>query len=257
MKIISIGDIHGRPYWKEIDPTKYDKIIFEGDYVDSQYYSGAEIIENLREIIQFKLQNYQKVILLIGNHDAQYIWDDPDFRCTGFNAPIAMELHKIFTENYVFQVAYQEGNHIWTHAGISTGWYKHNIEVIKEIETKFNTKDLADTLNHMMMLKENKVLHQVGELRGGYLKYGGITWADKKETMNGYLPGYHQIVGHTSIRSIEKYGDENGSIRYIDVLAQVSILREQIAHEMHVYGSSNRIEEEKFLTKFYEFELNV
>ena len=34
MKIISIGDLHGKDVWKQIDPANYDKIIFVGDYTD-------------------------------------------------------------------------------------------------------------------------------------------------------------------------------------------------------------------------------
>ena len=29
MKTISIGDIHGKNVWKQVDPNKYDKIIFD------------------------------------------------------------------------------------------------------------------------------------------------------------------------------------------------------------------------------------
>jgi predicted phosphodiesterase len=49
MKIASIGDIHGRNYWKIFKSVKdqYDKIIFIGDYVDSFNIDDNLIIKNL------------------------------------------------------------------------------------------------------------------------------------------------------------------------------------------------------------------
>ena len=69
MKTISIGDIHGRDIWKNVNPSKYDKIIFVGDYVDSFTISNTTILNNLLDIIEFKKSFKNKVILLLGNHD--------------------------------------------------------------------------------------------------------------------------------------------------------------------------------------------
>ena len=63
MKIIGIGDLHGRPYWKQIweKHSDADKIVFVGDYFDSldgytelPVYSAAEQIYNFREICALK-----------------------------------------------------------------------------------------------------------------------------------------------------------------------------------------------------------
>ena len=37
LKTITVPDVHGHDYWKEINPDKYDKIIFIGDYMDAPY----------------------------------------------------------------------------------------------------------------------------------------------------------------------------------------------------------------------------
>lgn len=70
MKIIVIGDIHGRTIWKDIVKQEFDLCIFLGDYVDSHYGITAEEQEkNLLEILDFKENNPNKVILLRGNHE--------------------------------------------------------------------------------------------------------------------------------------------------------------------------------------------
>lgn len=218
MKGVAIGDIHGRREWSLINPDGVDRMIFNGDYCDSYVYSNAEILSNLQDIIKLKRKYFDKVFLLLGNHDLHYMYEN-EFSCSGFRPEMYHDLHSLFIHNKdCFQMAHQIGKMIFTHAGISNKWYKMHKETIDEVATKFETKDLADTFNHMMWMKENKILHQVGHLRGGYYDCGGITWADRRETSNDYLVGYHQVVGHTPIETITKFGDDKSSIRYIDVL---------------------------------------
>lgn len=94
MKVLILGDIHGRKVWKEIiEKENADKIIFLGDYVSTHDgISEEEQIENLEEILSFKEENPEKVILLRGNHDVQhlgYYWA----RCSGHfpKVPLANE----------------------------------------------------------------------------------------------------------------------------------------------------------------------
>ena len=258
MKIISIGDIHGRPFWKNVDPTKYDKVIFTGDFVDSYKYSNEEILENLMAIIDLKKDFPEKVVLILGNHDLQYMWDYKTYGCSGFRAGLYHDLHDLFYDNRnLFQIAFQIGNHIWTHAGISKGWYKFNEQIIEQYHETFKQEgselNLADILNIILWTKDNERLHQVSDYRGGVYQYGGITWADRKETINGHLPGYHQVVGHTPIDQITMFGDENGSIRYIDVLGRVEYQEEQKVEYFKKYNEI--MPDELSITMFYELEL--
>lgn len=271
MKIISIGDIHGRNFWKEIDPAKYDLIVFVGDYVDSYFLTDTEILNNFLEIIEFKKLYPDKVVLILGNHDIGYMFRNEGYGCDGERPSMVSTLYHIFTHNKkLFQVAHQIDNYVWTHAGISNVWYKYNKDEIERIEYKFNTINLADTLNHMLLLKENNLLHQIGRARGGYHPSGGITWADRKETSVDYFDGIHQIVGHTPIQEITKYGDQHGSIRYIDVLGRVAFLKEEYEKEDKKWGKNNKSDEtirqlfpelkpnkteQIQITKFYEFEI--
>jgi len=70
MKIIAIGDTHGDPLWKSIVNVEKDAglFVFIGDYFDSFLYSLEQQINNFKDIIQFKKDNMNKVILLVGNH---------------------------------------------------------------------------------------------------------------------------------------------------------------------------------------------
>lgn len=70
MKIMIVPDTHGRDFWKQAIDSDADKIIFLGDYLDhypdeSTYYHD---IANFLEILDFKKNNPDKVILLLGNH---------------------------------------------------------------------------------------------------------------------------------------------------------------------------------------------
>ena len=78
MKIAIIGDLHGKNCYKKLLKDKidsFDKIIFMGDYSDDSWitFTDKEIVDNLKEVIEFKKKYKDKVELLIGNHDFQYI----------------------------------------------------------------------------------------------------------------------------------------------------------------------------------------
>ncbi len=226
MKVIILGDIHGRKNWKHQigDPNKFDKVIFLGDYVDfkGERIDYELILENLLEIIEFQKQYPDKVIMLIGNHDVSYIYH-PEYACSGFNRNALVFYQDAFMDAKL-QASYQIGNIILTHAGISEGWF--NLRTTQSELSKFTDTSLtiSDKLNLMMESKSGRdILFACGMNRGGYSPYGGIIWADKSETAYGMLPGYHQVVGHTPVPKNTKIDDEeyeNTSITYIDTLSK-------------------------------------
>ena len=80
-KILVLPDIHGRRFWKKPceNIEDYDKVIFLGDYLDPYDFEGITVIDaikNFKEIIEFKKNNVDKVILLLGNHDMPYFSSD-------------------------------------------------------------------------------------------------------------------------------------------------------------------------------------
>jgi len=218
MKIITIGDIHGRTKGLELAKQNLDAdlIIFLGDYVDHWTYSNVQIKDNLLSIIQFKKDFPDKVILLWGNHCLQYLFTYSSHGCSGFRAEAYWDLHEIFNkERELFQAAYQHKNYLWTHAGMSNTWY------VREYPYTPLPDKIAESLNEAFLHNEKR-LFDVGYLRGGYAhEVGGIFWADRRETQPDMVPGLHQIVGHTKIEKIRTFYLDNvresdTSITYCD-----------------------------------------
>lgn len=199
MKIIFVGDLHGKDCWKSIDITQYDKVVFIGDYVDDFTITQPEICENLKAIIKLQKENPEKVVLLIGNHDAQYITDKAP-KCSGYNEfwePIYQEIFDSGNFNYFYNIDKEDGmSYLFSHAGVSNK-YAH-----EQAKGKAN-------------------MFSVGKARGGSDKVSGILWADKSETESDYSNGLHQVVGHTKVEGIFRVGDDLSSIVYIDCLDTV------------------------------------
>lgn len=104
MKHAIIGDLHGRDNWRDIYSRAFDKIVFLGDYVNSDTFSDAAILENPERIINLKKKYPEKIVLLLGNHDVQYL-HFPRYRCTGFSPSMQPELTNLFNTNrYLFQI---------------------------------------------------------------------------------------------------------------------------------------------------------
>jgi len=219
MKVIAIGDIHGRDNWKNISVEDFDKIIFLGDYCDSFYFPDAAILNNLKEIIELKKKFPEKVVLIFGNHDVHYIFY-PQYRATGFRESMRFVLHDLFEENYsLFQIAFQINNYLFTHAGVSNAWFAKHEQILLRYGYQKENISLAETLNRILNSSSRDILMEVGSIRGGYSwNTGGIVWADRSETKNDFLNGFHQIVGHSPVPDILKTGNENESITYIDCL---------------------------------------
>ncbi len=225
-RILSIGDTHGKDctgFFNKIDD--YDKIIFIGDYVDSFLIPDTEILKHLWEIIEFKKQNKDKVFLLRGNHDLQYLYlKEPSLliqiQSLGLNSNMKEAYYRTFSKNYnLFNASYyeeiKEEHFLWTHAGLSRNAYN------RYFKDRFS---LLDLIQRFQELFDNRDvgLFKVGGARGGRNKFGSIFWADAEKEF-GYLPkGIHQVAGHTITEHITCIvGDYKGeepeeSITFID-----------------------------------------
>lgn len=233
MKILAIGDLHGRPYNKYLtDIKKYDKIIFLGDYVDSFYLSDVEIIDNLKNLIQFKKDNLDKVELLIGNHDFQYMgylkYGD---QCSGYRYSYAPILNKIFFENKdLFKIAYQYNNTLFTHAGLTADYFQQlswsNLKDIINFKVS-NTNTYANILNKILIVNPYS-LWSIGYARGGF-NFGSCIWADITEfleNINGrytlkldsihLLKNLSCVQGHQPVKDIVHLEDNNRQYIWCD-----------------------------------------
>jgi hypothetical protein len=218
MNIITIGDLHGSPAWKEINPGEWDRMVFMGDLVDSPDYSDEDILQNLEEIISLKKSFPDKVILLWGNHDLAYLYGGHRRHyASGFRKKMLPALFSTFNNSRkLFNAAFGSGSHLWTHAGVVQRWFNTHVrEQIMPSDTH-----LANTLNRLFDAYYEPLFH-AGLLRGGLHEDGGIFWADMRETFVNPLRGYHQVIGHTKTRDGILVSDHFGaytSVTYVDCL---------------------------------------
>ena len=234
--ILTLGDIHGRSKWKEIifgGETEFfmwkqavvegyleyedrysfhdfDKIIFVGDYVDSFDVDNMTILENLEDIVLFAKTYPELVVLLLGNHDIQYIVTNEC--CSGYRAEMRADLNRIFNDNKsLFKIAFLDefdtGNHViktlWTHAGITHGWHT---ELLRDVNSpRYRHTDffigseswkIDKLLNVAWDLRVDN-LYNVDNASGGMDLWAGPLWVRPHILKDFYLEGYDQVVGHT------------------------------------------------------------
>lgn len=210
---VVIGDIHGLDYWKIIVEQHPDaQFVFLGDYLDPrEYVPRKSLLRNLCEIMDLKQRRPEDVVLLLGNHDLHYFCTDIVV-ASRFDFSIGEKASLLFLSNMeLFQYAYQEGNYLFTHAGISHEWF------VKDFQGDVNLS-IAEQLNHPTDA-QIPALCQLGYLRGGEEgKIGGIFWADEAE-LTDPLHGFTQIVGHNRMEEVTKRcGAHDNRIIFCDCL---------------------------------------
>ena len=129
MKVIAIGDTHGRSCFNRVIHTHtFDKLVFIGDYWDSFNIPFETQLETFKKIVELKRQYPDKVILLLGNHDLHYTSaaQEAGEWCSGFQGSKRMEiLHLLQTHGALFQMAYLQGRYLFTHAGVTHTWLEY------------------------------------------------------------------------------------------------------------------------------------
>jgi predicted MPP superfamily phosphohydrolase len=202
---IIIPDIHGRNFWKRVN-KRASKIIFLADYVDSFSISAKDQYKNLLEIIAFKKQYPDKVVLLWGNHDVQYLYlDRMEYRCSGYQDKSSTAFSVVFNDNKsLFQNLYfdSEQQILYSHAGLQNSLYN-------ELESKYgpftDMQDFVDFVNQY----SPKEIFNISKLNGGFDEYAGIFWTRPVELQRNGYP-IKQVVGHTY--------QQDRKVRYINNL---------------------------------------
>jgi len=266
MKLVAIGDIHGRDIWKQIVAKEHDadEFVFVGDYFDSFTIKGPDQINNFLDIIEFKKQSKVPVILLIGNHDHHYYPGVDDSGTSGYQTLLAPSIKYVVNENKQYlQAAYQVGEFVFTHAGLSSEWLDDSIE-------GWNVDNVVEKVNELFQYQPGKIAYrsykQVGDQVYGAQGYGnesfqGPIWirptalmAANKSTQDGKLTNKEtlknhiiQVVGHTPQDTIDIKGKSTGGRYYfIDTLeynqGQYLIVKDGIV-------SLGKLENEKAQTK--------
>ena len=195
-KVLVLGDIHGRSLWKEIiEKENTDKVVFLGDYVSSHEGITAEQqLRNLDEILEYKEENPEKVILLRGNHDIcelGYYWaecypNEPEVRQVMSVDPLKSR----FLSNTQWIYIDEKLKIIFSHAGISQVWMKEN-----------NINDVYDINN----LSPSQIFGFTPDNpydNSGYSKTQPPTWIRPSILCQCNITEWDQIVGHTPVFKI-------------------------------------------------------
>ena len=195
MKILVLGDIHGRLCWLDIiNKENPDLTIFLGDYVSTHDdISSEQQCMNLEDILNYKSDNPDKVILLRGNHDLQhlgYYWAE----CSGH----FREVENWMASNHVkerflklTQWIYIYDNIVFSHAGISETWWNN---------VKLNHPEVVDLedINNIEPCETFAFTsdHPFGDYYGTS-KTQPCTWIRPQTLAQDCIKHYTQVVGHT------------------------------------------------------------
>lgn len=204
MKVIVIGDIHGRDIWKEIVNQDYDLVVFIGDYLDSYDISIEKQIENFREILDFKTANTDKVILLLGNHDYHYLPYTQE-QYTGYKIKtksLASHLLQSHINSNDIVMSVTISNYLFSHAGVSEVW-------LKSLDQYEDGCDISTLINDYLIYKPSVFDFTMGT---NFDEYGDdVTqtpiWIRPQSLLKSAVPGFKQVVGHTFAENIRYYGD--------------------------------------------------
>lgn len=215
MKTLVLGDIHGRPIWRDIiENENPDRIIFLGDYVSSHaLITEEDQISNLNDILSYKEENQDKVILLRGNHDVQhlgYSWA----KCSGLFPKVLHymsepENTERFLKNTQWIYIDEELKTIFSHAGISSVWIEEYVEpyLVKKIGPQYDDGTI-DMENILQLINEIKPCELFGFTpdnyfdMSGYSKTQPLTWIRPETLCTCNIKGYDQVIGHTMVKEI-------------------------------------------------------
>lgn len=207
-RYLILGDIHGRKNWADlVTPFDEDTLyIFIGDYTDPYYYEGVsynQMMEQLLLIIQFKKEHPDNVLLLVGNHDLQYIINDGE--TNRYDVFHAERIAKVFSDNAdaFYGVAYQIGEkYLISHAGVTSAWYE---KWIGEKTDNLTLEKICDDVNKLW--EENKKAFlftpnavKLSDYYGTSPTHGPL-WIRPTSLWEynifGFGSGKIQVVGHT------------------------------------------------------------
>ena len=223
-KIGICGDVHGRRFWEVFKDhvDEFDKIVFLGDYISPYSDEGItneQAIEVLKDVIQFKKDNPDKVVLLLGNHDGSYFntnicecrTDHKNWSWLNTYYLVNIGLFDLCWETEINGKRY-----FFSHAGVRKGWFD---KWVKDNWFKWDKDELPPALMFNNMLHaaydgegNMDVIEKFEPSIGIYSFYrgylgddnGSMVWADIREYMKGkdLENDYENVVfvcGHTQL----------------------------------------------------------
>lgn len=275
-KYLIIPDVHGREFWKE--PVKDwlentdNPVIFLGDYLDPYVYEGVSCqssLENFKEIVNIKEEFEDRVILLVGNHDWQYIVDCSSH--SRFDYLNCKEIRNIFLNHAsFFKLAHfdvvGDRNVIFSHAGINPSWLVHNSDTIfgdlsekgddelysditfETVKDRFDGADINTFKGNAKMLE---ALWKVSVHRGGSDMTSSFLWCDLFEMLSeDHKLNAIQIFGHSQREQNPVRGGDCYDLdcrRHFFLNADGRVIDSLSGEEVHDNGEDERKEYLKWL----------
>jgi len=207
MKIVVLGDIHGRSIWKNIVNQNFDadKIIFIGDYFDSFSIDGPTQLENFADILAFKKANLDKVVLLIGNHCYHYM-PFANETYSGFQRGYNYQITGLFEANLkYFQMCKVVNNYLFIHAGLTKTWCEDN---------NIDMNNIEQSVNELWHYKPQSFKFTPGRHQDPYgdEPCQSPIWVRPASLFQDRIDDYIQVVGHTHQDGVKIYD----SVIFID-----------------------------------------
>ncbi len=211
-RLLVISDIHNRIDVAQalLSTVEYDRAILLGDYFDNFGDSPVDA-QNTARWLKEKVFTNDKIIPLIGNHDAAYLFSShPQFAsCSGFTHEKNRAIWSVLDrdDRDRFQFYHIEDGIVFSHAGLRVSFWKDmeafspfgDWDEAKESRLDFFSKVMNYYINDVSRKLIQAFAHvpllDSGWDRGGHQPYGGILWGDW--TNFASIRGITQFVGHT------------------------------------------------------------
>lgn len=215
IKVLLIPDVHCRGFWEE--PVKWTlentnaKIVFLGDYLDAyprEWGNDSNYklkgIEGLINIVKLKMDNPDRITLLLGNHDCTYAISEDICNCRtdedNFDN-IASVFHENRKDFQLIDHAEINGKKfLFSHAGVKKTFINTYVKKDLNFESYYNNAWQTDNMDILWTLGVYDFY------RGwGGVKDASFVWSDVRswfgeQTGKPLDEGFgYQIFGHTRL----------------------------------------------------------
>lgn len=217
MKVIIIGDIHGRTTWKEVIKERADKYIFMGDYFDPyEDISIESMIENFEQILEFKKSNFENVILLIGNHDFHYLSGNKssrfNYKTYNYLNPI---LEDLITSKTLQLCYFIKGGVVFSHAGFTETWLDNTFGDDKYVLNE----DFIKSVKNKNYRNYDFIIKGYFQNLSGDDVFQGPLWVRPRSLIRDFPKSMNvQVIGHTKRIKYKENDDFSGEIILSDIL---------------------------------------
>ena len=224
MKTVILGDTHGRPHWKKAlaQETDLERVVFIGDYFDNILYTAEEQIANFLDIINYKKSTPSvEVIMLIGNHDFHYFPEVGDTHTSGYQGTEKNIIESVIDSNREhLQIAYQMGDFLFSHAGVSAVFMDNTFG-----KDGWDVTSLAADLNKLFIDNPHAFIFCGTDITGNDIQQTPIwirTESLIKANFKTITSSFIQVFGHTKINDIKAVAKiTNGRYHLIDCLGTI------------------------------------